>query len=110
MALPKKERWHTRPTPNHRRARVLCWVFVPPVLLLSPNLSSAVAIFLIVTLMFVVGIYDDLRQINPATKLIGQIISAATAIYFGYSLHFFSWAPLDALLTADLDRRTDQLA
>ena len=50
--------------------------------------------------MFIVGIYDDLRRINPATKLIGQIISAVTAIYFGYSLHFFTWAPLDALLTA----------
>jgi UDP-GlcNAc:undecaprenyl-phosphate GlcNAc-1-phosphate transferase len=50
--------------------------------------------------MFVVGIYDDLRKINPATKLIGQIISAATAIFFGYSLHFFTWQPLDALLTA----------
>jgi len=50
--------------------------------------------------MFIVGIYDDLRRINPATKLIGQIISAVTAIYFGYSLHFFTWTPLDALLTA----------
>ena len=50
--------------------------------------------------MFVVGFYDDLRQINPATKLIGQIIAASTAIFFGYSLHFFSWQPLDALLTA----------
>jgi UDP-GlcNAc:undecaprenyl-phosphate GlcNAc-1-phosphate transferase len=50
--------------------------------------------------MFVVGIYDDLRRMNPATKLIGQIIIAATAIFFGYSLGFFTWAPLDALLTA----------
>ena len=74
--------------------------FLPPVLFLSPNLSSAWPFFLIVTLMFIVGIYDDLRRINPATKLIGQIISAATAIYFGYSLHFFTWPPLDALLTA----------
>ena len=56
--------------------------------------------FIIVTQMFVVGFYDDLRQINPATKLIGQIIAASTAIFFGYSLHFFSWQPLDALLTA----------
>jgi UDP-GlcNAc:undecaprenyl-phosphate GlcNAc-1-phosphate transferase len=69
-------------------------------LLLSPDLSSALPFFAVVTLMFIVGIYDDLRQINPATKLIGQIISAAIAIYFGYSLQFFTWAPLDALLTA----------
>jgi len=74
--------------------------FLLPVLLLSPNLSSALPFLIIVTQIFVVGIYDDVRRINPATKLIGQIISAATAIFFGYSLHFFTWAPLDALLTA----------
>jgi UDP-GlcNAc:undecaprenyl-phosphate GlcNAc-1-phosphate transferase len=50
--------------------------------------------------MFILGIYDDLRRINPATKLIGQIMAAATAIFFGYSLRFFSWPLLDALLTA----------
>jgi UDP-GlcNAc:undecaprenyl-phosphate GlcNAc-1-phosphate transferase len=69
-------------------------------LLLSPDLASAVPFFIIVMQMFVVGFYDDVRHINPATKLIGQIISAATAIFFGYSLNFFTWAPLDALLTA----------
>jgi UDP-GlcNAc:undecaprenyl-phosphate GlcNAc-1-phosphate transferase len=74
--------------------------FVASVLLLSPDLSSALPFFIVVTLMFVVGFYDDLRQINPATKLIGQIVSAAAAIFFGYSLNFFSWQPLDALLTA----------
>ena len=50
--------------------------------------------------MFLVGVYDDRRQLNPATKLVGQIASAAVAIYFGYRLYFFGWAPLDGLLTA----------
>ena len=99
VALPKKERWHTRPTPTLGGLAFFLG-FLPAVLFLSPNLLSALPFFIIVTQMFVVGFYDDLRQINPATKLIGQIISAATAIFFGYSLHFFSWQPLDALLTA----------
>jgi UDP-GlcNAc:undecaprenyl-phosphate GlcNAc-1-phosphate transferase len=99
VALPKKERWHARATPT--LGGIAFFVgFLPPLLFFSPNLSSAWPFFFIVTLMFIVGIYDDLRRINPATKLIGQIISAVTAIYFGYSLHFFSWTPLDALLTA----------
>ncbi|MEX0806281.1 MAG: glycosyl transferase [Candidatus Binatia bacterium] len=99
MAQPKIDRWHTRPTPTLGGLAFFVG-FLLPVLLLSPDLSSALPFFIIVTLMFIVGIYDDLRRINPATKLIGQIISAAIAIYFGYSLHFFTWAPLDALLTA----------
>jgi UDP-GlcNAc:undecaprenyl-phosphate/decaprenyl-phosphate GlcNAc-1-phosphate transferase len=98
-AVPRKERWHTRPTPTLGGLAIFVG-FLLPVLLLTPNLSSALPFFIIVTQMFVVGIYDDVRHINPATKLIGQIISAATAIFFGYSLHFFTWAPLDALLTA----------
>ena len=98
-ALPRKERWHTRPTPTIGGLAIFVG-FLPPVLLLSPNLSSLLPFSIIVTQMFVVGIYDDVRRINPATKLIGQIISAATAIFFGYSLNFFTWAPLDALLTA----------
>jgi len=98
-AVPRKERWHTRPTPTLGGLAIFVG-FLLPVLLLTPNLSSALPFFTIVTQMFVVGIYDDVRRINPATKLIGQIISAATAIFFGYSLNFFTWAPLDALLTA----------
>ena len=56
----------------------------------SPSFASALPFLLIVTLMFLVGIYDDLRRLNPATKLIGQIASAAVAIYFGYRLHFLA--------------------
>jgi UDP-GlcNAc:undecaprenyl-phosphate GlcNAc-1-phosphate transferase len=99
VALPKKERWHTRPTPMLGGLAFFPGFFVA-VLIVSPDLLPVLPFFIIVTQMFVLGFYDDLRQLNPATKLIGQIISAVTAIFFGYSLHFFSWQPLDALLTA----------
>ena len=80
------------------RARVFCR-FSSPLASIAGSLS-ALPFFIVAAQMFVVGFYDDLRRINPATKLIGQIISAATAIFFGYSLGFFTWQPLDALLTA----------
>jgi len=99
VALPKKDRWHTRATPTLGGLAFFLG-FLPPVLFLTPDLSSALPFFVVVTQMFVVGIYDDARRLSPATKLIGQIIAAATAIFFGYSLHFFNWTPLDTLLTA----------
>jgi UDP-GlcNAc:undecaprenyl-phosphate GlcNAc-1-phosphate transferase len=99
MALPTKERWHTRPTPTLGGLAFFLG-FLPPVFLLSPDLPSALPFFVIVTFMFAVGIYDDVRRISPAAKLAAQIIGAAGALYFGYSLRFFAWAPLDALLTA----------
>jgi UDP-GlcNAc:undecaprenyl-phosphate GlcNAc-1-phosphate transferase len=98
VAMPKKERWHTRPTPTLGGLAFFLGSLAV-ILILSPDLLAVVPFLIIVTQMFAVGIYDDLRHINPATKLIGQIVSAATAIFFGYSLHFFTWQPLDALLT-----------
>jgi UDP-GlcNAc:undecaprenyl-phosphate GlcNAc-1-phosphate transferase len=49
--------------------------------------------------MTFLGLIDDLWRLNPATKLVGQMIAAATAVFFGYSLHFFSWPPVDIVLT-----------
>jgi UDP-GlcNAc:undecaprenyl-phosphate GlcNAc-1-phosphate transferase len=99
VALPKKERWHTRPTPMLGGIAFFLG-FLPPIVFLTPDLLSALPFLIVAAQMFVVGLYDDLRRINPATKLIGQIVSAAAAIFFGYSLNFFTWQPLDALLTA----------
>ncbi|HVO94849.1 MAG TPA: hypothetical protein VMT22_18500 [Terriglobales bacterium] len=99
VALPKKDRWHSRPTPTLGGTAFYAG-FVAATLLFSPSFTAALPFLLVVTLMFLVGIYDDRRQLNPATKLVGQIASAAVAIYFGYRLYFFGWAPLDAVLTA----------
>ena len=99
VALPKKDRWHSRPTPTLGGLAFYAGS-VGATVLFSPSITSALPFLLVVTLMFLVGIYDDRRQLNPATKLIGQITSAAVAIYFGYRLYFFGWAPLDGLLTA----------
>ena len=99
VALPNKERWHTRPTPMLGGLAFFLG-FLVPVSLLSPHASGALPFFLIVMLLFAVGIYDDLYRISPTTKLMAQIIGAAIALFFGYSLHFFTWKPLDHLLTA----------
>ena len=74
VALPKKDRWHSRPTPTLGGVAFYAG-FVATAVLFSPSLTSALPFLLVVTLMFLVGIYDDLHQLNPATKLIGQIAS-----------------------------------
>lgn len=99
IALPVEGRWHRRPTP-FLGGVALFLGFLLPSLVFSPSLSAALPLFCIGSQMFILGIYDDLRRINPATKLMGQIIAAATAIFFGYSLHFCPWPLLDAFITA----------
>src|SRR5262245_20878508 len=90
VSLPRSERWHRRPTPF--LGGVAFFVrFLLPALLCSPHLPFIAPLLLITTLMFLVGIYDDCHQINPTTKLIGQIIVTAVALASGYMCHFFTW-------------------
>lgn len=98
VSLPTMERWHRRPTPSLGGVAIFIG-FLLPALLFSTDLSTALPLFLVAVQTFVLGIYDDLHRINPATKFMGQIIAAATAIFFGYSLHFSDWQALDIFLT-----------
>lgn len=99
VAMPKQDRWHSRPTPTLGGVAFYTGFLVVAMCFVA-NSQLTLPFLLIVTLMFIVGIYDDLRQLNPATKLVGQIGVAAMAIYFDYRLQFFGWMPLDAVLTA----------
>lgn len=98
IAVPNAERWHSRATPT---GGGLAFFF--PIVLLAMGFSSdvwAIAPFLLIsTAAFGLGVYDDFRQLSPATKLSGQLGAAATALACGFYLHFFSWGALDALLT-----------
>jgi len=98
VSPPSTERWHRRPT-SYLGGVAFFVGFLLPAVSLSPAPFSSFPLFLIASQTFILGIFDDLRRINPATKLVGQLIAAATAIFFGYALHFFTWPPLDVLLT-----------
>jgi UDP-GlcNAc:undecaprenyl-phosphate GlcNAc-1-phosphate transferase len=98
VALPSKDRWHTRPTPTLGGLAFFVGFFFPA-LLFSPQPSASLPFFLIALQMFAVGLYDDRYRLNPIAKLVGQLIAAGIAIAAGYSLNFFTWQPLDALLT-----------
>jgi UDP-GlcNAc:undecaprenyl-phosphate/decaprenyl-phosphate GlcNAc-1-phosphate transferase len=98
VVQPTQARWHKRPTPTLGGVAVFAGCFVP-VLAFAPNPSASLPVLLIAAQMFAVGLYDDLHQLHPVTKLLGQLSAAATALFFGYSLNFFAWAPMDAVLT-----------
>lgn len=99
VSPPSTQRWHQQPIP-YLGGVAFFLGFLLPALYFSPTPLSSFPFFLVASQMFILGMYDDLRRINPATKLVGQIIAAATAIFYGYSLNFFGWPLLDLLLTA----------
>jgi UDP-GlcNAc:undecaprenyl-phosphate GlcNAc-1-phosphate transferase len=98
VSLPTAERWSKRPTPSLGGIAFFLG-FLLSILLFSSRWSAVLPFLLPASLTFILGVYDDLCHIKPVTKLMGQTISAATAVFFGYSLGFFTWSPLDALLT-----------
>lgn len=99
IAEPTGDRWHSRATPTGGGLAFFLPVFLVA-LFCSPDLRSIAPFLVIAAAMFCVGIYDDLRQLSPATKLLAQIIAASSALFFGYRLNFFSWGLFDILFTA----------
>ena len=51
------------------------------------------------TWLFVLGLVDDLIQIKPHTKLVGQILVAAIAAFVGFRLHWFESRTIDTMVT-----------
>ena len=49
------------------------------------------------SIIFIVGMLDDIYQLSPWVKLLGQCIAAAVAIYFGVVVEFLT-NPFDGLL------------
>ena len=113
-AKPKADRWHKKPTalmggiaiylalagPLWFEAdfqslwQVLSRMQAPA----GPPSFSAVA-WIGISLLFVLGWVDDILQIKPQTKLIGQIIVAAMVVFFGYRLHWLTSMTLDTMIS-----------
>lgn len=63
--------------------------------LLRDGLTLAIAIALLVG----IGLYDDLRGLNPLPKLSGQLLAAIALVWSGISLHLTGIQVLDIALT-----------
>jgi len=49
--------------------------------------------------LFLIGLFDDLRNIKPHNKLIAQIIAASLVVFLGFRLHWFTSLTLDTMAT-----------
>ena len=61
------------------------------------NPQAVIGILLAGTLLVVVGVVDDVKELRPTTKLIWQLVAAFIAIYFGIEITFLT-NPLNGLL------------
>lgn len=114
LAYPSKERWHRKPTALlggiaiylatacalfviDGFTKLIPYVVVPASATQPPPIASALWIGM--TLVFLLGLLDDFIHIKPHTKLIGQFLVASMTTFLGFRLNWVSSMTLDTTLT-----------
>lgn len=114
MSYPSSERWHERPTAL--LGGIAIYLGCALTLLLSVDFSTlftqvslvsgqnmtppiAPALWIGMTLSFLLGVLDDFIRIKPHTKLVGQILIASLTVFLGFRLHWFTSMTVDTTLT-----------
>jgi UDP-GlcNAc:undecaprenyl-phosphate GlcNAc-1-phosphate transferase len=98
VAKPKLDRWHKRPTAMLGGAAIFLTTGIMYVLFVPKTLDSLV-IFGGSSFLFLVGLLDDLLNIKPYQKLIGQLIGASIIVGFGLKLPLTGFEILDIWIT-----------
>jgi UDP-GlcNAc:undecaprenyl-phosphate/decaprenyl-phosphate GlcNAc-1-phosphate transferase len=98
VAMPKADRWHSKPTAMMGGIAVFVAV-MGTVMIFVPHTRATLTVAAASSLLFVVGLIDDFLHIRPSQKLIGQIIGAAIVLYFGLVLPWTDSPTLNILVT-----------
>ena len=98
IAAPRKDRWHVAPTALLGGLAIYA-TFMAAVFLFYPDLSTIKRLLLAGTLLFFVGLIDDLIQIKPYIKLAAQLVAASALIFSGHYLPWTQIPLLDYLIT-----------
>jgi UDP-GlcNAc:undecaprenyl-phosphate GlcNAc-1-phosphate transferase len=98
VAKPKADRWHTHPTAMFGGVAI----FLATALaysLLVPQTSESIIVFAASSILFIVGLVDDLLHIKPYQKLIGQMIGASLVVGTGLKMPLTGYELVDIWIT-----------
>lgn len=98
VSVPRRDRWHTQPTPVLGGVAIYL-TFILTVFFFVHWDRQIQVILLGASMLFFLGLVDDLVTTNPQTKLVGQIISAAILVFFGIRFHLVIFEPVNILVT-----------
>ncbi len=112
IVVPDDRRVHERPTPTVGGAAIYLGFLVAMVVAsqlhtLSPlfrGSSDPIGLVLAASVIFTIGMVDDLREMSPPAKLSGQILAGTVLYLFGINMLFFRvpFAGTTLVLSADL--------
>lgn len=98
VAKPKSDRWHKRPTAMLGGVGIFIATTTVYLALVTPTRES-LAVVGGSAFLFLVGLLDDLINIRPYQKLIGQLIGAGALILTGLKLPLTGYEIVDIWLT-----------
>jgi UDP-GlcNAc:undecaprenyl-phosphate GlcNAc-1-phosphate transferase len=98
VARPKGERWHTRPTALMGGVAIFAAVGAVE-LVMVPMSAGALAVLGAATLLFVVGLVDDLVELKPYQKLSAQVMAATALVSSGLTLPWTGSSSADMAVT-----------
>jgi UDP-GlcNAc:undecaprenyl-phosphate/decaprenyl-phosphate GlcNAc-1-phosphate transferase len=98
VAKPKSDRWHKRPTAMLGGVAIFLATALT-YFLFVPATRQSLVVFGGATFLFGVGLIDDLLNIRPYQKLIGQLIGAGTLVLSGLKLPLTGFEIIDIWLT-----------
>ncbi len=114
MARPAEDRWHKKPTALFGGVAIYLAAAIPlflisdfsdaRLLLSDPTKNTgfssfAPVLFIGITLMFLLGLLDDVIRLKPQSKLLGQILVASLIAFLGFRLQWVTSLTLDTLMT-----------
>jgi UDP-GlcNAc:undecaprenyl-phosphate/decaprenyl-phosphate GlcNAc-1-phosphate transferase len=98
VATPRSDRWHKRPTAMFGGIAI----FVTTLILyaaLVPKSPETIILIAMSSVLFIVGLVDDILNIKPYQKLIGQLIGASLLIAAGARLPLTGYELVDTWIT-----------
>ena len=97
VAKPREDRWHKRPIALLGGVAIGASVLVA--MLAFGNIRGLGVLAVAASLMFAMGLADDIWSLKPATKLVVEIGVASLFLYYGYRLNWVHGVTVDWMLT-----------
>jgi UDP-GlcNAc:undecaprenyl-phosphate GlcNAc-1-phosphate transferase len=98
VAKPKADRWHKRPTAMMGGVAIFIVTILLSIIFVPQTKSSAV-ILVSSSILFLVGLIDDILHIKPYQKLFGQIIGVSIIIGSGLVFPFTDYTLVNIGIT-----------
>src|SRR5262245_60226834 len=98
VAKPKSDRWHKQATAMYGGTAIFASTLLLYLLLVPKTFESNV-VMAGSSFLFLVGLLDDILNIKPYQKLIGQLIGASIMVGFGLKLPLTGFELLDTGIT-----------